>query len=522
MSSGQNDASTELVHPRRVVPYHRGMIVSTLTRSRAFISQPARGALLDALVLSGAGCAQMLGLDSFLDASGSSGGAGGIPSSATSTDGGGGGASTTTSEGGAGGTSAGGAGGAATSSSVGSGTGGAGGEGGDTTCGGADLLTDRDNCGTCGNVCPVGALSCSEGKCLQVTQLALSNQAACALLTNGTVRCWGSNEFGQLGSGSGLDSVIPVIVDSLTNIVDIFAGRQSFCAKSASGNVRCWGNNAGGFADGTKNSWPTPTESAGWFGASSIVFGNAHACAIVGGGVQCAGDNTYGQLGNPGAGAETLIPVVSLEQPTTTLASGHLHTCARSSDGVWCWGTNAVSLDNETPDTRDTPVRIDTLQPNTVAQLVAGGVSLCARLIDGTARCWGDNSAGQLGNGSTTPVLQPSAFGSDAVHGLTTIRQLATGLAHTYALLDDSAVYCWGDNASGQCGDGTYDRHLVPTHVKGLSGAFQLPSSESSGAIYSCVILDDRQVACWGDNSSGQLGANASGSNSTIPVVIKW
>lgn len=516
MSSGQNDASTELAHPRRVVPYHRGMIVSTLTRSRAFISQPARGALLGALVLSGVGCAQMLGLDSFLDASGSSGGAGGIPSSVTSTDGGGGGASTTTSEGGAGGTSAGGAGGAATSSSVGSGTGGAGGEGGDTTCGGADLLTDRDNCGTCGNVCPVGALSCSEGKCLQVTQLALSNFSSCALLSDGTARCWGSNEPGTLGDGTTVDRQRPVAVKDLSDIVELASGMGHVCARTTSGAVYCWGNNLSGQL-GTSDAIDRirPTEVPAWVDASRLALGAESTCAVlVDGSVSCLGDNGFGQLGD-GTEVDSLMPVVTLAGPVVDLTASGYHTCARADAGVWCWGNNQYGqLGNGSTDATMIPVLVAGLDLANVAQIALGGSYSCAVLNGGNVRCWGQNEYSQLGIESSQSFL--SAPGA-AVANLGPTKSLALGNIHSCALLVDKSVSCWGDNQFGQLGNDTPNHTHVPVPVPGLADVVEI----AAGGLHSCARIEDGRVLCWGNNNEGELGDGSTTGRAT-PAPVKW
>jgi alpha-tubulin suppressor-like RCC1 family protein len=147
-----------------------------------------------------------------------------------------------------------------------------------------------------------------------------------------------------------------------------------------------------------------------------------------------------------------------------------------------------------------------------VDQLALGWFHSCARLGDGTVKCWGDNGVGQLGDGTTTNSSTPVA-----VQGLSGAVEIAAGGLHSCARLGDGTVKCWGNNFSGELGDvtGTYSSS-TPVVVQGLSGAVEI----AAGNWHSCARLGDGTVKCWGGNSDGQLG-DGTDTISPTPVVVQ-
>jgi len=194
------------------------------------------------------------------------------------------------------------------------------------------------------------------------------------------------------------------------------------------------------------------------------------------------------------------------------LAVGGFHNCALLSDRtVKCWGRNQdgqVGNGDNTTDVRAPDLPVSGL--TSVAAMTAGGYHSCALMFDSTVRCWGRNTRGQLGDGTSsffasTPV---------AVSGMTTAVSVSGGFYHTCAALRDGTVQCWGDNDSGQIGN-TLSYSNVPMTVAGISNALAV----SAGAYHSCAWLADATVRCWGRNTNGQLG-NGGTVNSPTPVLV--
>jgi alpha-tubulin suppressor-like RCC1 family protein len=228
---------------------------------------------------------------------------------------------------------------------------------------------------------------------------------SCALLTTGEVVCWGANHFGQLGNAAKRVSPVPMKVDGLgAKAQAIYAGGDHTCAALADGSLKCWGVNASGelgsspmkqcreSANGA--SLPctaTPVEIKGLDGTvSSFSIGFSHACAVVGGGVKCWGGNSHGQLGDGSTTSRPTPAPVALTSRAKIVAVGDKFSCAALDTGaVSCWG-------------RETKGRIAPVAGlgGPVTALSAGFGLACA-VVSGKAQCWGNNFLGRLGNGST-------------------------------------------------------------------------------------------------------------------------
>jgi len=306
----------------------------------------------------------------------------------------------------------------------------------------------------------------------------------CVLVSDGNVRCWGDNQFGQLGDGgaSGPLSRVPVAVSGLANAVAIAAGHEHTCALLADGTARCWGDNSiGQLGDGTTNNRSTPGPfPAGSLGnVAAIAPGRDHTCVLLASGVaRCWGLNSSGQLGNSSFN-NSFTPVVVALSNAVAVSAGHFHSCALQADGAArCWGRNANGeLGIGSTTNQSTPIAVGLLA-NAVA--IAPGVGhTCALLAGGTlvnngdARCWGDNSVGQLGNSSTissslTPVVVRTVITRQGLTiGSPLLRTvgITTGGRHSCALLATGGVSCWGDNSSGQLGNNSTTNQFGPVGV---------------------------------------------------------
>jgi alpha-tubulin suppressor-like RCC1 family protein len=210
----------------------------------------------------------------------------------------------------------------------------------------------------------------------------------------------------------------------------------------------------------------------------------------------------------------------------TQITAGNAHTCALTASGaVWCWGDNTfgqlgIGAASTTPKLVPTQVSI-----TNVVQLSAGNNHTCAAKSDGSVWCWGDNSAGQIGDGSQTQRPSPTQVLSvgSSTQKLANVTSVAGGGLHSCAVLSNQSEVCWGSQASGQLGNGTTSTTPAtrPVTVKNVANTGSLASVKgiATGGSHSCANLDSASTVCWGSDGSGQLGNGAAGS-SNIPSTV--
>jgi alpha-tubulin suppressor-like RCC1 family protein len=321
-----------------------------------------------------------------------------------------------------------------------------------------------------------------------VTAIAAGWFHVCAISVDGSVKCWGSNDHGQLGDGTSNDSETPVAVGNVSGAIAITAGAQHTCVVLSDGTAQCWGDNTSGELGlgYTTTDWRSPVAVPGLSGAVSITAGVFHTCALLSGGeIRCwGGDNLEGERGNPVMGKSTPVPVDGISG-AIAVSAGRVHTCAAISDGtVQCWGSNDNgqlgngSSDNGYSRSHPTPAEVGGITDAT--SVAAGSDHTCALVANGEVRCWGNNRAGDLGNGSTDDSYTPVA-----VSGLAGATMIAAGDGQTCALLSDGTVTCWGT------------RSLTPVPVDGISDAIAV----TMGSGFGCAVLSDKTVRCFGGYS---------------------
>ena len=392
--------------------------------------------------------------------------------------------------------------------------------GGDHTCAllssGTAKCWGRNNWGQLGNgSTELFSAPLSVSGISTATAISAGSDVTCALLSDGTVKCWGDNESGQLGDGSTTHSSTPVAVSGISTATAISAGGYHTCALLSGGTVECWGYNYyyGQLGNGSTDwSSTTPVAVSGISTATAISAGYQHTCAILSGGtVKCWGANGAGQLGN-GTTTNSSTPVtVSGITTAIAISAGEIHTCALLSSGtVKCWGANgAGQLGNDgSPWDSNTPVTVSGIF--TAIAVSAGDAHTCALLSGGTVKCWGWNYYGQLGDGSTTQRDSPVA-----VSGLTGATAITAGELHTCAVLSGGTAKCWGYGLDGELGNGSTDDSGTPVPVSGISTATAI----SAGSEDTCALLSGGAAKCWGDNEAGQLG-NGSTTSSNTPVAV--
>ncbi|MCB9730845.1 MAG: hypothetical protein H6744_19920 [Deltaproteobacteria bacterium] len=252
---------------------------------------------------------------------------------------------------------------------------------------------------------------------------------------------------------------------------------------------------------------PDPTQ------ISRLAVGSDHVCFVrADGSVACWGRNDRGQLGIGRETPNQTIPVdvIALPAPAVSVSAGRDTSCALLEDAtLWCWGWNSSGqLGVGTTDKTATPDRV--LGLSQAAALAVGGRHACAISADQHVYCWGPNLQKQLGD----PAVSQSLFPHKALV-VDDALQLASGFQHSCALREGGVVSCWGDNPSGQAGQASPSTIDEPTAVAGLSGV----TSIAAGLSHTCAVASGG-VQCWGSNGSGQLGSAGVGSGA-VPVAVK-
>ena len=278
----------------------------------------------------------------------------------------------------------------------------------------------------------------------------------------------------------------------------------------------CWGyNNKGQLGDGTTTNHSTPA-SVALLGNNVVELagGGEHTCALLGGGtVWCWGENGKGQLGN-GTNIDSLKPVpVLLTGTVTAIAAGDEFTCAAvASGGVKCWGENGRGqLGDGTTTDRSLPVvAVGLAQP--APSLAAGKEHTCASFANGSLVCWGENGAGQLGDGTTADSLVPTPSLA------TDVQSVTAGQDFTCVTILADKVQCWGNDSQGQLGDGAahVDSYFPVTVGPLPAGVLEIRSGQG----HTCSLQITGAVYCWGQNNRGQLGNGVNGlSGSPVQVI---
>jgi alpha-tubulin suppressor-like RCC1 family protein len=354
---------------------------------------------------------------------------------------------------------------------------------------------------------------------------------ACAVVDGG-VKCWGSNEYGQLGYGGGASAIAVEAIAPDSGVTQVSAGGFHTCALFAYGDIQCWGKNAEGqLGNGNWNDSYQATDVVIDFqdglvdlvGATQISAGRYHTCAVVAeGGIKCWGDNSRGQLGVDSDSSYQAIDVVV-----------------------------EVEVDGD-----------PTYPPLTGAnQIATGEYHTCAVVAEGGIKCWGDNKYGQLGS---SPGEQPNGVDPnwgfsyapfDVLYSrapLTGVVQVSAGFGHTCAIVAAGKVMCWGLNTDGQRGEGAFSESSVAatqivtsvedpdnpgTFVENIEGNIFLagpvfvvddanPSGQitgatnlSAGEYHTCVVMSGG-AKCWGYNDTRQLGNGTDTSSANAVEAI--
>jgi len=359
-----------------------------------------------------------------------------------------------------------------------------------------------------------------------VVQVASGRVHSCALMESGAVYCWGSDAEGQLGDtddGQGNKSIRAVtsILEALdVGAQKLAAGASHTCAVLTEGSIACWGaDNAGQVGDnedGYESEYePRIVPGLDGLVAVDIAASNELTCAVFDdGSVRCWGADASGQIGD---GDDDELPeqapvVVSGLDGTTDKAKklglGERRACAVLTDeSLVCWGTNANGALGIGPTSGDQHVPATVLGGLKVADVQSGRDHTCALTTEGAVYCWGSNASNQLGN-PMADATQESPLVVTGLDGVTDIAvAISTGDNHSCATLASGELRCWGANTNGELGLNTTSvSEATPQQVYAYDGMNIAAVNMSCGGNHTCALLSHGVVECWGLDSVGQLG----------------
>jgi len=337
----------------------------------------------------------------------------------------------------------------------------------------------------------------------------------CGVTSEGAAYCWGYNERGGLGDGTTISRTSPVLVNGGLTFATLSAGDFQTCGVTIGDGAYCWGGNLSGeLGDGSTLDRSSPVPGPRLPSFATVNAGADRSCGVLPGGAgSCWGDNSEGEIGD-GTVAQRKSPVlVAGGLAFAAVNTGVFHTCGVTTAGAaYCWGRNILGeLGDGTTVERTSPTP------------VAGGLAFahmgrigfyhtCGVTSDGAAYCWGDNSSGQLGDGTTTWEASPVL-----VTGGLRFATVSAGSYHTCGVTSGGAAYCWGGNFFGELGDGTFTQRTSPVAVAGGL----MFATVSAADTYTCGVTIGGAAYCWGSNAAGQLGNGTTGASSTPVRVVQ-
>lgn len=369
---------------------------------------------------------------------------------------------------------------------------------------------------------------------------------ACAVQEGGKVYCWGSNANGEVGDASLFGSTVPVRVPDVSDAIDVVSGSNHSCALHDSGKVTCWGKDDQGQLgfdsdeamsgpvelsaisevaqlsakanltlavkeDQTVRAWGTGLSGAleavevqnvsGLQEVVSVSLGMNHVCAIhENGTLSCWGDNECSQAGPDVNEVDQVNSPEELTEFSSAdgFAGGQCHSCVLFNDEVWCWGGHGLGEAGSAGGL--SPAELAEKVTEGVTQIVSGLGHNLALTEDGQVLAWGHNELGQLGY---AVVGFPNSSAAQPVHDLGAALAIAAGETHSCAVLETGEAACWGENSTGQLGRGVVSDYEVDAEVvDGLSDVVKM----SAGAAHTCALHQDGAISCWGTNDAFQLG----------------
>ena len=324
---------------------------------------------------------------------------------------------------------------------------------------------------------------------------------SCALTDGQRAFCWGLNTNGALGDGSTETRLAPAAVAGNLRFRSISAGFDYTCAVATTGVAYCWGDNFNGqLGDGTINHSAVPVAVSGSWTFERVSAGEAHTCGVATTGELLCWGAPVGPAPGGGMLPNRLVPFVEQGSSFTQVSSGYEIVCAVT-DGAapYCWGLYppGVHFVDTTQHSAGYPVPVEA-NGVSLASVTAAHKQACGLTDVGEAYCWGENTQGQLGIGTTRDTTYPAAVSGGLVFASLDSR----GPGHSCGVTTAGSAYCWGSNGFGQLGTSGDSGSPAPAQVDGGL----LFASVAPGFFHTCGVTVEGQAYCWGYGRFGQLG----------------
>ena len=310
-----------------------------------------------------------------------------------------------------------------------------------------------------------------------VVQVSMGTNFGCALHSDGTVKCWGANTYGQLGDGSTTTRTTPVDVTLDSAAIRVECGMYHTCAILDTGKVQCWGrNNYGQLGIDSSTTQKTPVTVLHIDGANDLALGQEHTCVLINTDAKCWGRNSYGALG--------------------------IGSTATEGNSV---GEMAA---------------LEKIDIDAVKQITTGRYFTCALTVKDEVKCWGYGAKGQLGNGLTTNIGDAAnEMGDNLAVTLTGVHKIAAATDATCAVMKDLSVRCWG--IGGKIGYNSNIQNNSPGSTVYMGGKVV---DINGGKNTFCAVFDDGKAKCWGNGDHGKLGitghqGDAAGEMEALPFI---
>lgn len=360
------------------------------------------------------------------------------------------------------------------------------------------------------------------GSKFEFSALAAGERHSCAINKDGSLYCWGQNDFGQLGIGlPSTSSSTPVKIGIFSDWTHVATGRNHSCAIRGQ-QLYCWGqNNLGQIGDGTFAHSYTPKPVASAYGPWSgpMALGASHSCAInTDNSLHCWGSSIYGQLGTLSSTPVNYPSHIFLGDSWIKITTGSMHMCGITDVGqLRCWGTQiagsgTLGINSTAATETKLPLAIHADVGASWIDVSAGANHTCAINKGRSVSCWGDNRFGQIGLGTAQAVYSAPTI----VPSLSDVASLTAGSNSACTLSTDLKLSCWGSNSHGQIGNGAYGNMVLSPVAIDIGHSWDLVSV---GNNFTCGVSEKRHY-CWGSQENGMSATGIGTGMITTPKLI--